>query len=109
MPRTLPSDRTVSALATFDRFRLRLFAGVQDPQLRQYAFAVMAIGAGLLPLMAGSAQAALAKVPTDGADTTLMLMGSAMVLLMIPVVLLHPPGQWVPTHPQTFPVIPAVQ
>jgi len=84
MPRTLPSDRTVSALATFDRFRLRLFAGVQDPQLRQYAFAVMAIGAGLLPLMAGSAKAALAKVPTDGADTTLMLMGSAMVLLMIP-------------------------
>jgi len=45
---------------------------------------LLAFGAGLLPLMAGSAKAALAKVPTDGADTLLMLMGSALVLLMTP-------------------------
>ncbi|KMM17036.1 ammonia channel protein [Synechococcus sp. GFB01] len=45
---------------------------------------LLAVGAGLLPLMAGSAKAALTKVPTDGADTLLMLMGSALVLLMTP-------------------------
>ncbi len=38
----------------------------------------------MLPLMAGSAHAALTKVPTDGADTLLLLMGSALVLLMTP-------------------------
>ncbi|MCP9841915.1 ammonium transporter [Synechococcus sp. J7-Johnson] len=45
---------------------------------------MLAAGAGLLPLMAGSAHAALSKVPTNGADTLLMLMGSALVLLMTP-------------------------
>ncbi|MFM7392899.1 MAG: ammonium transporter [Cyanobium sp.] len=45
---------------------------------------LLAAGAGMLPLMAGSAKAALTKVPTDGADTLLMLMGSALVLLMTP-------------------------
>jgi len=69
---------------TFDRFRTRVLAGVQDPQLRRAAFALMAVGAGLVPLMAGSAHAALAKMDTDGADTLLMLMGSALVLLMTP-------------------------
>jgi len=61
-----------------------MLAGVQDPLLRRAAFALMAIGAGLVPLMAGSANAALQKMPTDGADTLLMLIGSALVLLMTP-------------------------
>jgi hypothetical protein len=44
---------------------------------------LMAAGAGLLPLMAGwSAHAALTKMPTDGADTLLMLFRFALVLLM---------------------------
>ena len=73
-----------SALATFDRFRQGVLAGVQQPQLKRYAVLLLAAGAGLLPLMAGSAHAALQKVPTDGADTLLMLMGSALVLLMTP-------------------------
>ena len=71
-------------LATFDQLRLRLLAGVQEPQLRRYAVILLAAGAGILPMMAGSAHAALTKVPTDGADTLLMLMGSALVLLMTP-------------------------
>jgi Amt family ammonium transporter len=71
-------------LATFDQLRLRLLAGVQEPQLRRYAVILLAAGAGMLPMMAGSAHAALTKVPTDGADTLLMLMGSALVLLMTP-------------------------
>jgi Amt family ammonium transporter len=71
-------------LATFDHLRLRLLAGVQEPQLRRYAVILLAAGAGMLPMMAGSAHAALTKVPTDGADTLLMLMGSALVLLMTP-------------------------
>ena len=71
-------------LATFDQVRLRLLAGVQEPQLRRYAVILLAAGAGLVPLMAGSAHAALAKAVTDGADTLLMLMGSALVLLMTP-------------------------
>jgi Amt family ammonium transporter len=71
-------------MTAFDRFRATLLAGVQDPQLRRFAFVLMGAGAGLLPLMAGSAKAALAKMPTDGADTLLMLMGSALVLLMTP-------------------------
>jgi Amt family ammonium transporter len=70
--------------ATFDLIRQRVLAGVQNPQLRGYAIILLAAGAGLLPLMAGSAKAALTKVPTDGADTLLMLMGSALVLLMTP-------------------------
>ena len=71
-------------LATFDQFRSRILAGVQEPQLRRYAVILLAAGAGLVPLMAGSAHAALAKAVTDGADTLLMLMGSALVLLMTP-------------------------
>ncbi|NDC15057.1 MAG: ammonium transporter [Synechococcaceae bacterium WB9_2_170] len=70
--------------ATFDLVRERVLAGVQEPQLRRYALILLAAGAGLLPLMAGSAHAALQKLPTDGADTLLMLMGSALVLLMTP-------------------------
>ncbi|MEI8251382.1 MAG: ammonium transporter [Synechococcus sp. ELA057] len=61
-----------------------MLSGVQDPLLRRAAFALMAIGAGVAPLMAGSAHAALQKMPTDGADTLLMLIGSALVLLMTP-------------------------
>lgn len=45
---------------------------------------LLAAGAGLLPMMAGAANAALAPGKTDGADTLLMLIGSAMVLLMTP-------------------------
>ena len=71
-------------LAVFDRFRTQVLAKVQEPELRRYAVMLLAFGAGLLPLMAGSAKAALQKVPTDGADTLLMLMGSALVLLMTP-------------------------
>ncbi|MFM7087056.1 MAG: ammonium transporter [Cyanobium sp.] len=44
----------------------------------------MAVGAGLIPLIGGAARAALQAAPTDGADTLLMLMGSALVLLMTP-------------------------
>ena len=52
--------------------------------MRRYALVLLATGAGLLPLMAGAAHAALPKAETDGADTLLMLMGSALVLLMTP-------------------------
>jgi len=68
----------------FDHIRTRALAKVQEPELKRYAVMLLAFGAGLLPLMAGGAKAALAKVPTDGADTLLMLMGSALVLLMTP-------------------------
>ncbi|MFM8936566.1 MAG: hypothetical protein ACKOE9_06290 [Vulcanococcus sp.] len=71
-------------LAVFDRFRTKVLAKVQEPELRRYAVMLLAFGAALLPLMAGSAKAALTKLPTDGADTLLMLMGSALVLLMTP-------------------------
>ncbi len=70
--------------ATFDLVRQRVLAGVQEPQMRRYALVLLAAGAGLLPLMAGAAHAALPKAETDGADTLLMLMGSALVLLMTP-------------------------
>jgi Amt family ammonium transporter len=70
--------------ATFDLVRERVLAGVQEPQMRRYALVLLAAGAGLLPLMAGAAHAALPKAETDGADTLLMLMGSALVLLMTP-------------------------
>jgi len=73
-----------TAMDTFDRFRQRFAARLSEPRLRRIAFALLASGAGLLPLIAGSAQASLSKVPTDGADTLLMLIGSAMVLLMTP-------------------------
>lgn len=73
-----------TAMDTFDRLRLRFAAGLGEARQRRMAFALLATGAGLLPLMAGSAQAALSKVPTDGADTLLMLIGSALVLLMTP-------------------------
>ncbi len=48
------------------------------------AFLLLAFGAGIVPLLAGPARAALAVAPTDGADTLLMLVGSALVLLMTP-------------------------
>ncbi len=73
-----------SAIDAFDRLRCRFFAGLREHQLQRSAVWMLAAGAGLLPLMAGSAHAALAKTPTDGADTLLMLVGSAMVLLMTP-------------------------
>ena len=68
----------------FDRCRAAVLARVQGPELRRYAVLSLAFGAALLPLMAGSADAALAPGKTDGADTLLMLMGSALVLLMTP-------------------------
>ena len=55
-----------------------------NSSLQRTGVFLLAAGAGLLPLMAGSAKAALTKMPTDGADTLLMLMGSALVLLMTP-------------------------
>ena len=82
-----PASRTrglVSAETKFNLVRSRLMAGVQDPQLRRTAFALIGVAAGLSTLMAGSAQAALAKAVNDGADTLLMLVGSALVLLMTP-------------------------
>ncbi|MCP9900966.1 ammonium transporter [Cyanobium sp. Cruz CV13-4-11] len=78
------TGRGRSAEATFDRFRSLALARLQDPQLRSAAFCLLALGAGIVPLLAGSAKAALAAAPTDGADTLLMLVGSAMVLLMTP-------------------------
>ena len=44
-------------LAVFDRFRTQLLAKVQEPELKRYAVMLLAFGAGLLPLMAGSAKA----------------------------------------------------
>lgn len=73
-----------AAITRIDEFRRQWFSGPDVPELRRMAVLLLAFGAGLLPLMAGSAHAALQKVPTDGADTLLMLMGSAMVLLMTP-------------------------
>lgn len=73
-----------SALETFDSFRLRFMAGVENPHLRRFAVVLLAAGALVMPLMAGAAKAALTKVPTDGADNLLMLVGSALVLLMTP-------------------------
>jgi len=84
MPPRFRSSQGVSTIETFNRLRVNLFAGVQQQQLRRYGMGLMATGAGLLPLMAGSAHAALTKMPTDGADTLLMLFGSALVLLMTP-------------------------
>ncbi len=79
-----PSGEAWSVATTFESFRHRFLERFQDPQLRRIAFFLLAIGAGLLPLMAGAANAALTMAPTDGADTLLMLVGSAMVLLMTP-------------------------
>ena len=84
MSRSLCARASFSALETFNRFRTDLFAGIQQAELRRFAVFLLAAGAGLVPLMAGSAHAALAKTPTDGADTLLMLMGSALVLVMTP-------------------------
>ncbi|MFY7695943.1 MAG: ammonia channel protein, partial [Cyanobium sp.] len=84
MTRSHSSMGGLSAMDTFDRWRERFLDGLREPQLRRLAFALLATGAGLAPLMAGSAQAALSKMPTDGADTLLMLIGSALVLLMTP-------------------------
>lgn len=82
MPPIFLSGGSPSVETMFDRFRLKVLAGVQDAQLRRYALVLLAAGAGLLPLMAGPAPAALQKVSTDGADTLLLLMGAAMVLLL---------------------------
>jgi Amt family ammonium transporter len=79
-----PTGEASSVGTTFDRIRGDVLDRFQDPQLRRIAFFLLAIGAGLAPLMAGSARAALAMAPTDGADTLLMLVGSALVLLMTP-------------------------
>lgn len=84
MTRSQSSVGGLSAMDTFDRWRQRFAERLREPQLRRVAFALLATGAGLLPLLAGSAQASLSKMPTDGADTLLMLIGSAMVLLMTP-------------------------
>jgi Amt family ammonium transporter len=84
MTRSFSSVGAPSAMDTFDRWRQRFAERLREPQLRRIAFALLATGAGLLPLLAGSAQASLSKMPTDGADTLLMLIGSAMVLLMTP-------------------------
>jgi Amt family ammonium transporter len=78
-------SRGRTALETFDRFRERTLAGVNTPQLRNYALILLLAGAGLLPMMAGAAHADPVKMQeADGADTLLMLMGSALVLLMTP-------------------------
>ena len=57
-----------------------------DSSLLRTGVFLLAAGAGLLPLMAASAKAAITQTPpeADGADTLLMLMGSASVLLMTP-------------------------
>ncbi|MEB3257444.1 MAG: hypothetical protein VKN83_03890 [Cyanobacteriota bacterium] len=72
MTRSQTSISGPSALDTFDRLRERFADGLRETQLRRLAFALLATGAGLAPLMAGSAQAAFSKIPTDGADTLLM-------------------------------------
>ena len=72
----VPLGSGATPLTVFDRLRRRFLAGVQDPQLRRSAFVMMGIAAGLAPLMAGAAHAALPKAVNDGADTLLMLMGS---------------------------------
>ena len=84
MLRISASRGAISATDTFGRIRLRMLAAVQDHQLRRTAFALLGVGAGLIPLMAGAAHAALPKAVNDGADTLLMLIGSALVLLMTP-------------------------
>jgi Amt family ammonium transporter len=84
MKQSLSSMGGRTALDTFDEWRRKFTDGLREPQLRRLAFALLAIGAGLLPLFSGAAKAALGKVPTDGADTLLMLFGSALVLLMTP-------------------------
>jgi len=84
MTRSFSSVGGITAMDTFDRWRERFADQLREPQLRRLAFALLATGAGLLPLLAGSAQAGLSKMSTDGADTLLMLIGSALVLLMTP-------------------------
>jgi Amt family ammonium transporter len=84
MTKTVTSTGGLSALDSIECWRQHLGVRLQEPQLRGLAFALLATGAGLLPLMGGAARAALSKVPTDGADTLLMLIGSALVLLMTP-------------------------
>ena len=75
-------------MQSIDRWRLQqtgfLHSLRHESSLLRTGVFLLAAGAGLLPLMAGSAKAALTKMPTDGADTLLMLMGSALVLLMTP-------------------------
>lgn len=73
-----------STSATFDQLRRRFLSGVQNPQLRRSAIVLLSAGAGMVPMLAAPALAIPHKVPTDGADTLLMLIGSALVLLMTP-------------------------
>jgi len=84
MPLLASPGGVPTAATTFERVRRRVLAGLQEPTLRRAAVLLMAAGAGLLALMAGGARAALVAAPTDGADTLLMLFGSALVLLMTP-------------------------
>ena len=71
-------------MQSIDRWRLQqtgfLHSLRHDSSLLRTGVFLLAAGAGLLPLMAGSAKAALTKMPTDGADTLLMLMGSKAAL-----------------------------
>jgi Amt family ammonium transporter len=64
--------------------RFSLLRPSRQLHLKRLALWLMAMGALLVPLMAGEARAALQKLPTDGADNLLMLIGSALVLLMTP-------------------------
>jgi Amt family ammonium transporter len=84
MPPVSGSRGLQSAETKFNIVRTRLLAGVHDQQLRRTAFALIGVGAGIAPLLGGPAHAALAKAVNDGADTLLMLIGSALVLLMTP-------------------------
>jgi len=84
MPPVSGSRGLQSAETKFDIVRTRLLAGVQGQQLRRTAFALIGAGAGIMPLLGGPAHATLAKAVNDGADTLLMLIGSALVLLMTP-------------------------
>ncbi len=74
----------MTPIAIFNRLRLSLFHQRRELHLKRLALWLMAMGALLVPLMAGEARAALQKMPTDGADNLLMLIGSALVLLMTP-------------------------
>lgn len=78
------TSRGFTPLSFFDQVRRSALARVQEPELKRFAMLLLGLGAGLLPLMAGAAQAALPKAMNDGADTLLMLIGSALVLLMTP-------------------------
>ena len=84
MTKKIPSMAGLTAMDTFEAWRQGVGDHLLQSHWRRVAFALLAAGAGIAPLLAGSAHAALSKMPTDGADTLLMLIGSAMVLLMTP-------------------------